>query len=340
MEWNDKIVAVGSQYKRILMTSNESGVICMCNLGKRALFLCLVCIATVSLAGCSILGRSAYRTNRVAAVSTQKTVRAVTEESTERVVSWSPAGNTKLLLGKDNNLYISDEKGEREIYRNYEKDHELFKHPYSLWSFDFFRIQWSEDGQYVYIIDSIYDVANDRLIPLKDCLIFSWAGNRGVYLSEGKIVEAKFWDNGFYGLYVSKCIKVFENGEVRTSKERADDRYFVVSERSWDEIDKTLFKCIGPAVEVETAKFKFGEEEMYDKLIKAYQELREDEKVWKLLNSEYPDADSRKRALNDFKKLRSQYPVRLIDENFEGNRLNWDFDMDYYLVDIEVEKLT
>ena len=208
------------------------------------MILGLVCIVTVSFAGCSIIGRNAYRTRRVTAVSTGK-IGGPGEASSGRVVSWSPGGNIKLQLGADNNLYISDEKGERIIYRNYEKDSELFKHPYSLWSFDFFRIQWSEDGQYAYIIDSIYDVANDRLIPLKDCLIFSWAGNRGVYLSGGKIVEAKFWDNGFYGFYASKCMKVFENGEVKTIKERTDDRYFVVAESSWDETEKTLFKCLG-----------------------------------------------------------------------------------------------
>ncbi len=301
------------------------------------LILILVFITTVSISGCSIYG--GYKYSKVKVASTQKIIGTIDEASTERVVSWSPKGNTRLLLGKDNNLYISDEKGERIIYRNYERDRELFQHPYSLWSFDFFRIQWSEDGQYAYIIDSLYDVANDKLIPLKDCLVFSWVGNRGVYLSGGRIVEAKFCDNGFYGFYASKCMKVFENGEVKTIKERTDDRYFIVAESSWDETEKTLFRCLGPVVEVKTAKFKFGEEEMYDKLIKAYQELREDEKAWNILNSEYPDADSRHKAVNDFKKLRSQYPVRLLNENFNGNRLNWDYDMDYYLVDIKAEKL-
>lgn len=292
----------------------------------------------MSFTSCSILGGNAYRKQSVTAVSASK-IGGSGEASQGRVVSWSPEGNIKLQLGADNNLYIFDEKGERIIYRNYEKDNELFKHPYSLWSFDFFRIQWSDDGQYAYIIDSIYDVANDRLIPLKDCLIFSWAGNKGVYLSGGKVVEGKFWDNGFYGFYASKCMKVFESGKVETMKECSDDRYYVVAESSWDETEKTLFKCLGPAVEVKTAKFKFGEEEMYDKLIKAYQELREDEKAWELLNSEYLEADSRHRALDDFEILRSRYPVRLLDENFYGNHLNWDFDMNYYLVDIKTEKL-
>jgi hypothetical protein len=231
--------------------------------------------------------------------------------SSERVISWSPKGDIKLQLGKDNNLYISDGKGEKIVYRNYEKDSELFKNPYSLWSFDFFRIQWSGDGQYIYIIDSIYDVSNDKLIPIKDCLIFSWVENRGVYLAGGKVVEGKFWDNGFYGFYVSKCVKVFEDGEVKTAKERTDDRYYVVSESNWEETEKTLFKALGSSVEVKSAKFKFGEEKMYDKLIKAYQELREDEKAWKTLNSEYLETDSRHKAMADFNVLKSKYPINL-----------------------------
>lgn len=305
--------------------------------GKRALVLVFTFIIAVSLSGCGLYGNYKYKSAK--SQRTVKIVGAPGETSSKRVVSSSPKGNIKLLLGEDNNLYISDEKGERIIYRNYEKDGELFKHPYSLWSFDFFRIQWSKDGKYAYIIDSIYDIANDKLIPIKDCLIFSWVGNRGVYLSEGKIVEGKFWDNGFYGIYASKCVKVFEEGEVRTIRESTDNRYFIVSESSWDEADKTLFRCIGPVVEVKSARFKFDEEEMYDKLIKAYQELREDEKAWELLNSEYLEADSRHKAVDDFNKLKSKYPVKLLNENFDGNHLNWDFDMNYYLVDIKTEKL-
>lgn len=290
------------------------------------------------LIGCSIIGRNAYTKQRATAVA--KGVIGVSDAAAEGLaVSWSPGGNIKLLLGKDNNLYIDDGKGERLIYRNYGKDHELFNNPYSLWSFDFFRIQWSADGQYAYIIDSIYDVANDKLIPLKDCLVFSWIGNKGVYLSGGQIIEGKFWDNGFYGFYASKCIKSFENGKIATLKERSDDRYFVVAESSWDEKGNTLFKCLGPVVEVKTARFRFGEEEMHDKLIKAYQMLREDEKAWELLHGKYPDADTRNKALGDFKKLEAQYPIKLLSEEFYGDRLDWDFNMEYYLTDIKAEKL-
>jgi hypothetical protein len=296
------------------------------------------CVVAISLSGCGLFGN--YTNRNTKSVMATRAIRNPGETSPERVVSWSPGGNIKFLLGKDNSLYISDEKGERIIYRNYEKDGGLYTNPYSLWSFDFFRIQWSADGQYAYIIDSIYDVSNDKLIPIKDCLIFSWVGNRGVYLSDGKIIEGKFWDNGFYGIYTSKCVKAFEKGNVTTIKEHTDDRFFVVSESSWNETEKTLFGHRGPAVEVRSAKFKFGEEEMYDKLIKAYQKLREDEKAWELLNSEYMEADSRGKAVDDFNKLKSKYPVKLLDENFDGNRLNWDFDMNYYLVDIRTERLS
>jgi hypothetical protein len=70
-----------------------------------------------------------------------------------------------------------------------------------------------------------------------------------------------------------------------------------------------------------------------------FQELRENEKACELLNGEYPDANSRRKAIGEFKELESKYPVRLLDDKFDVNRLNWDFDMDFYLVDIEAEKL-
>jgi hypothetical protein len=178
------------------------------------------------------------------------------------------------------------------------------------------------------------------LIPLKDCLIFSWVENRGVYLSGGKVVEGKFWDNGFYGFYASKCIKVFEAGEIKTIKDRNDDRYYIAEESSWNETEKTLFRCLDNDIEIKTAKFKFDEEKMYEKLIKAYQELREDEKAWKLLNSEYLEADSKNKAVDDFEVLKAKYPIKLLNESFSGNRLNWDFDMNYYLVDAKSEKLS
>lgn len=300
-------------------------------------FMVLVLAVVVSFSGCSLYAGN--NSNNAKTAEASKINRPDGEEA-YRVVSQSPDGNIRLVLGKDNNLYISDTKGERIIYRNYEKDSGLLNHPYSLWSFDHFRIQWSDNGRYAFIIDSIYDAADDKLIPIKDCLIFSWNGNRGIYLSEGKLLEGKFWDHGFYGLYASKCIKIFEDGKIKKIEKRADDRYFVVTESSWDETEKTLYRCIGPAVEVMTAKFRFNNDEMYDKLIKAYQELREDEEVWGLLSGEYVEADSRRKALENFKRLKSMYPIKLVDEDFVGNRLNWDFDMNYYLVDIETEKIS
>lgn len=310
----------------------------MCNSGKRAFALLLSCAIALMLAGCGILSGSASPKQSIQTVAEYRSDGCNTE-SDGRVVSWSPDGNIKLLLKKDNNLYVLDGKGERIVYRNYEKSTGLLNHPYSLWSFDFFRIQWSSDGRYAYIIDSIYDMANDKLIPLKDSLIFSWLGNKGVYLSGGEIVEGKFWDNGFYGFYASKCLKCFEGGNIRTMKERTDDKYFIVAESSWNETEKTLFRGIGADIEIRTAKFKFGRDATHDKLIKAYQELREDEKAWKLLNGKYPEAASREKAVDEFRELTKKYPVKLGPENFNGDRLNWDFDMEYYLTDMGTEKL-
>ena len=80
-------------------------------------------------------------------------------------VSTSPDGK-KTIYRFDNYLMLIDskrigtnQKAIRIIYDNYDKRTE---DPYSLWDYDCFKIQWSSDSNYVYIIDSIYDIANDK----------------------------------------------------------------------------------------------------------------------------------------------------------------------------------
>jgi len=261
-------------------------------------------------------------------------------DGVERIVSSSPKGDILIYLGSDNNLFIYDNGEKKVIYRNYEKNSELLKHPYSLWASDEFRIQWSKDGRYAYIIDSIYDVKNDRLINLKDCLVFSWIGNKGIYLAEGKLIEGKFWNHGFYGLYTSKKIKMFEEGSIKIIKQLTGERYFVVSEDSWNSDEKSLFQCQGSSVELSTARLKFGDEQTYDRLIKAYQELREDNNTWELLEGKYISKEEKEKALEQFEKARAKYPVKLLEEPFLQDSLNWDFDMNYYLIDIKKEQIS
>lgn len=307
-----------------------------------ALLALTVLTLVLFLAGCSLAEKFGYDINfeTRAAFNGEKINDLDSVEGAERIVSQSPGGDIKIYLGSDNNLFIKDKNVNKIIYRNYEKDRELFKQPYSLWSFDFFRIQWSEDGRYAYIIDSIYDVENDRLITLKDCLIFSWIGNTGVYLADGKLIEGKFWDHGFYGLYTSKKVNVFEGGSIRTAKQLQDERYFIVSEDSWNESEKTLFRCLGPCFEISTARLKYGEDQTYDRLIKAYQELREDEKAWELLESKYTGTEDMKKALEEFEELRLRYPVKLMEKGFFEGNINWDFDMGFYLTDIKAERIS
>lgn len=309
---------------------------------KGILLAMVVLVAAAFFMGCSLLDKYGLGIPGMQGASDTEAVNIGTDdfENIERIVSESPDGKTKIYLSSDNNLVIKDNNTNKIIYRNYEKDSELLRHPYSLWSTDFFRIQWSDDSSYAYIIDSIYDFKNDKLIPLKDCLIFSWVGNRGVYLSDGKLVEGKFWDHGFYGLYASQKLKIFEAGNTRIAKELNDGRYFIVSEDTWDEDERTLFRCLGPTIKVKTARFKYDDEHMYDKLIKAYQELREDEKAWKLLNGSYTGAAVREKALQDFRKIQALYPVKLLEEQFSEDHLNWDFDMGFYIVDIIEERIS
>ena len=53
-------------------------------------------------------------------------------DGVERIVSSSPKGDILIYLGSDNNLFIYDNGEKKVIYRNYEKNSELLKHPYSL----------------------------------------------------------------------------------------------------------------------------------------------------------------------------------------------------------------
>lgn len=258
----------------------------------------------------------------------------------DSALSVSPDGSLSIYLNSDNNLYIKDENKNKIIYRNYHKDSELLEHPYSLWADDSFRIQWSEDGRYVYIIDSIYDVEGERLINLRDCLIFSWIGNKGVYLADGKLIEGKFWDRGFYGIYASKKVNIFEDGSIRTAKQLYDGKYFIVSEDCWNNSERSLFRCLGPSIEITTAKLRFGEEHTYDRLIKAYQQLREDEKAWAFLENKYISIEDKENALKEFETLRREYPIKLAEESFTEGNLNWDFDMSFYLTEIGKESIS
>lgn len=261
-------------------------------------------------------------------------------EANDSAISVSPDGSIGIYLDSKDNLYIKNKNKNRVIYRNYHKDSELLEHPYSLWASDSFRIQWSEDGRYVYIIDSIYDVEGDKLINLKDCLIFSWIGNKGVYLAEGKLIEGKFWEHGFYGIYASKKVNIFEDGSIRTAKQLSDGKYFIVSEDCWNDSERTLFRCTGPVIEITTAKLKFGEENTYDRLLKAYQQLREDEEAWAFLENKYISIEDKENALKEFETLRNKYPIKLAEETFTEGNLNWDFDMSFYLTEIGKERIS
>lgn len=254
-----------------------------------------------------------------------------------REVSVSPDGKKKLMQSEDNELVLVDGKDTKIIYRRYEKEDELLNHPYSLWSFDFFRVQWSADSRYVYIIDGIYDIEEERFTALKDCLIFSWVGTKGVYLTKGVLYEGKFWDHGFYGLYVSKQVNVFEDGVIKAAKILEDDRYFVVMEEDWDDAGKSLFETKGNTVAIRAAKLRYEENELSERILKAYQTIREDEKAWAVLEAEYKDAAAVHKAMSKFAELKEKYPLKLNEGPVSSGHISWDFDMRFYLQDAVTE---
>jgi len=127
-------------------------------------------------------------------------------------VSQSHDGEKEIYYTEDGKLVLVSDGSEKVIYENYR---EITANPYSIWSFDEYKIQWSKDNKYVYIIDSVYDLINNKLIPIEDCVVFSWVDNTGIYLADGTYYELSY-DGGLQNeMAIGKKIKVIENGEIK-----------------------------------------------------------------------------------------------------------------------------
>lgn len=175
-------------------------------------------------------------------------------------ISQSQDGEKEIYCTEDKKLILVYGDSKKVIYENYK---DITTNPYSIWSFDEYKIQWSSDGNYVYIIDSIYDLKNNKLVPIKDCVVFSWIDNKGVYLAEGTYYEISY-DGGLQNeMTVGKKVKVIENGEIEEKGKQTDDRYFVLDH--FADVNK-VFEVVGDYVIVDTASLKYREEELHGKV--------------------------------------------------------------------------
>lgn len=266
-------------------------------------------------------------------------------------ISQSQDGEKEIYCTEDKRLILISGNSEKVIYKNYR---DIITNPYSIWSYDQYKIQWSRDSKYVYIIDSIYDLKNDKLIPIKDCVIFSWIDNTGVYLAEGTYYEVSY-DGGLQNeMAVGKKIKIIDNGEIKEQGRQTDDRYFVLDH--YINLDKA-FEVIGDYITINTASLKYREDELQEKIEEDFRS----NKFREFLNQNYNESLNKKyiELINMIKKSKEfqelQYQINNLEKNypieFEGNikeimekindnaRSIYNVSGKYYLNDIKEEEV-
>lgn len=266
-------------------------------------------------------------------------------------VSQSQDGKKEIYCNKDKELILKSGNIKKVIYQNYR---DVTTNPYSIWSFDEYKIQWSSDGDYVYIIDSVYDLKNDKLIPLKDCVVFSWIGNKGVYLAEGNYYEISYDGALQNEMAVGKKIKVIENGKIQEKGKQTDNRYFVLDH--FIDVDK-VFKVTGDYITINTALLKYSEEELQGKIDEDMNSNKFREFFYhnnnESLNIKYAELIKKIKESKEFDKLQKQiqyleknYPIEVEGDIKELIRITNDLTYGfynvsgrYYLKDIKKEEV-
>lgn len=267
------------------------------------------------------------------------------------IISQSQDGEKEIYCTKDKKLVLLYDKHKKVIYENYR---DITTNPYSIWSFDEYKVQWSKDSNYVYVIDSIYDIKNDKLIPIKDCVVFSWIENKGVYLADGTYYEISY-DGGLQNeMAVGKKIKIIENGEVKEETKQTDDRYFVLDH--FISVEK-LFRVTGDYITINTASLKYKEDELHDIIKKDFRsnEFKEflKQNHNESLNLKYIEIINTIKKSKEFQDL--QYQINDLEKSypieFEGNikeimkiindttYFSYNVSGKYYLKDINEEEV-
>ncbi|HYE81551.1 MAG TPA: hypothetical protein VEG39_05200 [Clostridia bacterium] len=234
-------------------------------------------------------------------------------------ISLSQDGEKEIYRTKTDKLVLVYDNKEKIIYRDYR---EISNNPYSVWNFDEYKVQWSEDSNYVYIIDSIYDFKNDVLIPIKDCVIFSWIGNKGIYLADGTYYEISYDGALQNEMAVGKKVKVIESDIVKELGAQKEDRYYVLDDCIQT---KKVFDTIGDDIIIKTASLKYNEEQLQDKIkeelhSEGFKEFlgrrhyREINKRVTALMDKIKELEEFQALQSDISNLEKNYPVE-----FEGN---------------------
>lgn len=308
---------------------------------KRLLSLIILTMTTILLLSCSKPVNVQQESN---SLDTNKDIDGYK-------ISQSQDGEKEIYCTEDKKLILVYDNSKKVIYKNYK---DITVNPYSIWSFDEYKIQWSSDGNYVYIIDSIYDLKNNKTIPIKDCVVFSWIDSKGVYLAEGTYYEISY-DGGLQNeMAVGKKVKVIENGEIEEKGKQTDDRYFVLNHFAG--VDK-VFEVVGDYVIVDTASLKYKEEKLQEKIeedfrsneFKEFLKQNNDES----LNTKYMALIDAIRESKEFQQLKHQindleqsYPIEfegdikeLIKIIDDPTYCSYNVSGKYYLKDIKKEEV-
>lgn len=271
----------------------------------------------------------------------------IDDDNIEYMINQSPDKEKTVYRTKDNKIILEYNSIRKVIYTDYPVVEEI--DPYSVFSFDQYLVKWSANSKYLFINNCIYDVENDKQITLVDNVIFSWDGNRGVCLAEGRDYRITYDGAIFTEFFVGKKINVFESGDMREIAKANGDRYYVMYNFF------NNFEIAENDMMINTAKLKYKVDELDQKIRddmkgsyrKLIQENIEDElthsysklseKIIQL--KEYDELKkSRNHSTNDShiefdKKIERIFELTSKENYYVGLNVR----ADYYLNDIEFE---
>lgn len=187
------------------------------------------------------------------------------------VLSISPRGDKAIVCTINNNelvLHVKSSNSEtsKAIYQDYSP---LSDDPYSMYNFEIYNIQWSQNERYIFVRDSIYDIETDKLIEIKSNVAFMWVGNKGLYMNNGYYYTMHVDDGYSNYMAISKEINVFEEGNIRSLAFAEDDKYFVL-----DNIHmQNMFDVTDDCLAVNTASLKYKAEDLQIIIDKEYREM-------------------------------------------------------------------
>lgn len=183
------------------------------------------------------------------------------------VLSTSPHGDKKIVWNSKNELVLHVKSGNNEtlktIYKGYSP---LSEDPYSMYNYTRYLIQWSQNEKYVFVRDSIYDIEANKLIKIKSNVAFTWIGNKGLYMDDGYYYTLPFDDGYSNYMAVSKKVKVFDGGKIRTLAVAKSNQYFVLDSI----IMENMFKIANNSMIISTASLKDKAEELQKIINKEY----------------------------------------------------------------------